>query len=106
VPQTEFTNIRFKLGKDNTLYLFTDGLVEAKISATERLERDGLLKLLGKFDQKRPIERLQRIVREVRKNQSELADDITLLMIELEQKGHSLKTEHRDSLAVAKRAAK
>jgi serine phosphatase RsbU (regulator of sigma subunit) len=106
VLQTEFTNTRFKLGSNSTLYLYTDGLVEAKISATERLERDGLLKLLGKFDQKRPIERLQRIVREVRKNQSELADDITLLMIELEQKGHSLKTEHRDSLAVAKRAAK
>jgi sigma-B regulation protein RsbU (phosphoserine phosphatase) len=106
VPQTEFTNTRFKLGSNSTLYLYTDGLVEAKISATERLERDGLLKLLGKFDQKRPIERLQRIVGEVREGQSELADDITLLMIELEQKGHSLKTEHRDSLAVAKRAAK
>jgi sigma-B regulation protein RsbU (phosphoserine phosphatase) len=106
VPQTEFTNTSFRLGKNNTLYLFTDGLVEARISETERLERDGLLKLLGKFDQKRPIERLQRIVGEVREGQSELADDITLLMIELEQKGRTLKTEHADSLLDAKRVAK
>jgi sigma-B regulation protein RsbU (phosphoserine phosphatase) len=106
VPQIEFTNTRLKLSKDNTLYFFTDGLVEAKISETERLERDGLLKLLGKFGEKGPTERLQRIVGEVLERQCELADDITLLMIELERKSNTLKSEHKDSSVYTQRVAK
>ncbi len=90
VPHMEFSSTRFKLGKDNTLYLFTDGLIEAKISPTERLEREGLLKLLCKFDEKTPTERLQRIVGEVRKGQREIVDDITLLLIEQERNAPGL----------------
>ncbi len=96
VPQMEFTSTRFKLGKSNTLYLFTDGLTEAKISATERLERGGVLKLLCKYDEKTPTERLQRIVGEVRKGQSEIVDDITILLIELDRKAPELTAKPGD----------
>ncbi len=76
-----FHSTEFLLGS-NSLYLYTDGLLEARLSVTQRLERDGLLALLVKYRDKKPIERLQHIIADVRTRSLGFDDDLTIMLIE------------------------
>ena len=81
VPEAEFPSVDFCL-EDHTLYLYTDGLLEARLATGRRLEREGLLELLARYSGAAPVERLQQIVAAVRGDSGEVEDDLTLLMIE------------------------
>jgi HD-like signal output (HDOD) protein/serine phosphatase RsbU (regulator of sigma subunit) len=80
-PECAFSVEEFTLG-EGSLYLYTDGLLEAKITSNRRLERDGLLELLAKYAKVPPVERLQRIVASVQKADGGIDDDLTLMVIE------------------------
>ena len=79
-PDTEFDNVEISLGEQR-LYLYTDGLLEARIGAHRRLEQDGLERLLQKFENSAPVERLQEIVASVRRGPAGIEDDLTVLVI-------------------------
>jgi phosphoserine phosphatase RsbU/P len=81
LPETPFRNESFNLG-DDSLYLYTDGLLEAKRSAGEQQGKMGLLTLFGKYAAKPPVERLQHIIAGVRQAGGDIKDDMTLLLIE------------------------
>jgi len=81
VANVAFTSVEFMLGK-NSLYFYTDGLLEARVSAQQRLEREGLLALFSRYAGYPPQERLQRIIAEVRCHSSGIEDDLTVLLIE------------------------
>jgi serine phosphatase RsbU (regulator of sigma subunit) len=81
VPDARFQNSQVELA-DHTLYLYTDGLLEARIDQQTRLEREGLLDLLQKYTDKNATERLQYIVSDIRKRSQGFDDDLTLLLVE------------------------
>jgi serine phosphatase RsbU (regulator of sigma subunit) len=81
MPDVEFPGTDFCL-EDDSLYLYTDGLLEARLASGQRLEREGLLELLARHDRAAPVERLQRIVAAVRGGSGRVDDDLTLLLIE------------------------
>lgn len=81
VPEAEFPSVDFCL-EDHSLYLYTDGLLEARLAGGRRLEREGLLELLARHSGAAPVERLQHIVAAVRGDSGVMDDDLTLLMIE------------------------
>ncbi|MCU7842875.1 MAG: HDOD domain-containing protein [Candidatus Thiodiazotropha sp. (ex Monitilora ramsayi)] len=81
MPETMFRNETFNL-KEDSLYLYTDGLLEAKVTAQERQGKERLLTLFGKYANKQPVERLQFIVADLRQQSEEIEDDMTLLLIE------------------------
>jgi sigma-B regulation protein RsbU (phosphoserine phosphatase) len=80
LPDAEFPGTDFCL--DQSLYLYTDGLLEARLAGGQRLEREGLLGLLARYDGSEPVERLQQIVAAVRDGSGNVEDDLTLLLIE------------------------
>lgn len=80
LPEVEFPSAEFCLG-EHSLYLYTDGLLEARLASGRRLEREGLLDLLGRYSRTAHMERLQQIVAAVRDDSSVLEDDLTLLVI-------------------------
>ena len=63
-----------------SLYLFSDGVTDARDDARRVLGVDGVVALVARHAQWRPETRLRRIVGELRRRA--LADDTTLLMIE------------------------
>ena len=63
-----------------TLYLYSDGVTEAKTVDGSMLEREGLVRLLQQFQDKPPRQRLQAVVDAIQHKQQS-HDDITLLMI-------------------------
>jgi sigma-B regulation protein RsbU (phosphoserine phosphatase) len=63
-----------------TLYLYSDGVTEAKTADGNMLEREGLVTLLQQHEDKPPMPRLQAVVNAIRPRE-QLHDDITLLMI-------------------------
>jgi sigma-B regulation protein RsbU (phosphoserine phosphatase) len=66
--------------QDSALYLYSDGVTEAKTADGSMLEREGLVTLLQQHESKPPMQRLQAVVDAIRPQQ-QLHDDITLLMI-------------------------
>lgn len=66
--------------RDSALYLYSDGVTEAKTAAGKMLERAGLVTLLQRYQDKPPLQRLQAVVDTIRPQQ-QLHDDITLLMV-------------------------
>lgn len=62
------------------LYLYTDGVTEAKTRDGGMLEQEGLVTLLREHAGKAPMQRLQAVVDAIRPQQ-QLHDDITLLMV-------------------------
>jgi len=80
VPDSKFTLSAPISLRDATLYLYTDGVTEAKTPDAEMLEREGLVTLLRQHQGKPPQQRLQAVV-DVIRPQQQLHDDITLLMI-------------------------
>lgn len=85
LPEIQFNNEAFELGGDS-LYLYTDGMLEAKISADERQGKAGLLSLFGRYTTHPPVERLQLILAGLRQaTATDMEDDMTLLLIEAER---------------------
>ena len=82
MPETRFVNDSFRLGGDS-LYLYTDGMLEAKVSADQRQGMSGLQGLFGKFAGQPPVERLQLILAGLRQAAfTDMEDDMTLLLVE------------------------
>ena len=81
MSDAEFPGTDFCL-EDHSLYLYTDGLLEARLAGGRRLEREGLLDLLIRHGGSVPVERLQQIVAAVRGGSGSVEDDLTLLLIE------------------------
>lgn len=63
-----------------SLYLFSDGVTDARDDERRMLGVDGVRELIARHAQWRPETRLRRIVSELRRRQ--LADDTTLLLVE------------------------
>lgn len=73
---------RFRLGA-NSLYLYSDGVLEGSIVASGKpLEIKGLSKLLSASNSLTPYARLQRIVEKIRLETVPLKDDVTMLVVE------------------------
>ena len=81
LADSQFENHSLKLGGD-TLYLYTDGLQEARLADGRRQDQAGLETLFSRHAEKQPVERLQHIVAALRPDQGDVADDMTLLLIE------------------------
>ncbi len=79
--ETLYENRSFRLGED-TLYLYTDGLLEARLHDGRRQDQDGLNNLFALHAGKPPVERLQHIVAALRREDGQIEDDMTLLLIE------------------------
>lgn len=77
----QYCTTEFVLGR-HSLYLYTDGLLEARLSNKLRLQRDGLLALLVKYKKMLPTERLQLIIADIRERSLGFDDDLTILLIE------------------------
>lgn len=67
--------------KAAALYLYSDGVTEAKIDSGDMLETNGLIRLLQQFRDKSPGQRLLDVVAAIKTSQH-LHDDITMLMID------------------------
>jgi serine phosphatase RsbU (regulator of sigma subunit) len=81
LAEGRFENRRLRLGQDS-LYLYTDGLLEAKLPDGSRQNLAGLQKLFTRHAERPPVERLQQIVAALRPHDGEVDDDMTLLLIE------------------------
>jgi sigma-B regulation protein RsbU (phosphoserine phosphatase) len=81
LPEGEFPCTEFEL-KDASLYLFTDGLSEARTERGARLEMGGLLDLITAHAHLPVEERVRRLVEAVSPTDEVAGDDRTLLLIE------------------------
>ncbi|HHJ12979.1 MAG TPA: HDOD domain-containing protein [Gammaproteobacteria bacterium] len=81
MPDSLFPNEHFSL-QDGCLYLYTDGLLEAKVEGGGRLEHRGLLRLLKDQAAVPLTERPRAITRAVVGDGSVLEDDLTLVIVE------------------------
>jgi serine phosphatase RsbU (regulator of sigma subunit) len=81
LAESQFENHAFRLGED-TLYLYTDGLLEARLANGQRQDQAGLQALFVRHADKPPVERLQHIVAALRPEEGDIEDDMTLLLIE------------------------
>lgn len=80
-PDFRFTNTSFNLD-GGSLYLYTDGLLEAKLDSDTRLEHEGLVLLLKKFAHLAPLKRVSEIANAVRGPNGAIEDDLTLLLVD------------------------
>jgi len=83
-PDSSFPTESFQLG-DGCLYLYTDGLLEARIGE-RRLEKDGLIRLLKEQAHLPLLQRAKSITGAVISPDRALEDDLTLLIIEGQKK--------------------
>ncbi len=82
MQNAEFKPVRFKLGK-NLVYAFTDGITECKVGEQgEMLEIEGTKKILRKYANLEPQQRLQSIVDQLTSHTAEVQDDITMLVLD------------------------
>jgi HD-like signal output (HDOD) protein len=80
-PDSIFPNETFDL-QGGCLYLYTDGLLEARMADGERLEREGLIRLLKEHASVPLSERPRAITGSVVNDNGVLEDDLTLMIIE------------------------
>jgi serine phosphatase RsbU (regulator of sigma subunit) len=80
-PDSVFPNESFTL-QGGCLYLYTDGLLEARIDDGERLERDGLIRILKEHASTALGDRPRAITSLVVDADGGLEDDLTLVIIE------------------------
>jgi serine phosphatase RsbU (regulator of sigma subunit) len=80
LAEGRFENRLLRLGQD-TLYLFTDGLLEAKLADGGRQNLSGLQNLFARHAERPPVEQLQQIVAALRPRDGDVDDDMTLLLI-------------------------
>ncbi|HEB99609.1 MAG TPA: HDOD domain-containing protein [Thiotrichales bacterium] len=81
LPDSQYPVEEFNL-RQGALYLFTDGLTEARRPGGGELGLPGLKQLIRKYHETDMERRLHRIVDEVRQGQMETHDDLTLLLVE------------------------
>jgi HD-like signal output (HDOD) protein/serine phosphatase RsbU (regulator of sigma subunit) len=81
LPQVAFSEVEFELG-EHSLYLCTDGLMDAWVSDHRRLGRDGLERLFLKYSGAAPTARLQQIVGDLQRHSVRVDDDLTLLLLD------------------------
>lgn len=84
-----FDNEAFNLD-GGCLYLYTDGLLEARMEDGRRLEQDGLLRLLRDHAHLPPAERVRRVADAARGADGAVEDDLTLVLVE-GSKRHGLR---------------
>jgi sigma-B regulation protein RsbU (phosphoserine phosphatase) len=82
LPGVGYTVDEFQLANDSCLYLFTDGLMDERQPDGGRSDLDGLVDVFARHSRTAPTERLQRIVADIRADECETGDDITILLIE------------------------
>ena len=80
MPGSEFKNQKINL-QEGCLYLYTDGLVEAWVGE-ERLEQDGLVKMLKEHSHLPIEQRVRTITEEVNSVDGAVEDDLTLVIVE------------------------
>ena len=80
-PDSIFPNNTFEL-QGGCLYLYTDGLLEARLADGERLERDGLIRVLKEHASVPLCDRPLAITDSVVGQDGVLEDDLTLMIIE------------------------
>jgi len=80
-PDSVFPNETFDL-QGGCLYLYTDGLLEARMEDGERLERDGLIRVLKEHASVAISRRPRAITDSVVGSDGVLEDDLTLMIIE------------------------
>ena len=80
-PDSLFPNETFDL-QGGCLYLYTDGLLEARMDDGQRLERDGLIRVLKEYASVALSERPRAITDAVVGTDGVLEDDLTLMIIE------------------------
>ena len=81
VPEARFQTAEYRIG-DGSLYLFTDGLIEASRGASAKLGYAGVVELVHRFAEIAPEERLARLVGTVSRSHGLARDDATILLIE------------------------
>ncbi|MCP3687731.1 MAG: HDOD domain-containing protein [Gammaproteobacteria bacterium] len=78
----DFALLELSLEQGQQLYLYTDGLTESWTDDGKRLQRDGMLSLLGRHARTDKQQRLQHIVKDIRDSGGRLDDDLTMLLLE------------------------
>ncbi len=81
VPGLQYSASEFGLGT-GTLYLFTDGLTEARRADGTEIGIDGLLTIIRRNRELPPGERVRRIIEQVQRASATVADDLTLVVLE------------------------
>lgn len=81
IPEAIFPLDELRLTSNMHLYLYTDGLLEAKVNGEQRLEREGLLQLFSLYSDIPPAMRLLHIVTDVRSRGGRVDDDMTILLL-------------------------
>lgn len=81
LPDSRFAEETFSL-QDGSLYLCTDGIIEARTASGRELGMPGFHELIRRYARLPANLRLQRIVDHARGNRENAADDLTLLLIE------------------------
>jgi sigma-B regulation protein RsbU (phosphoserine phosphatase) len=81
VAGMEFPSTRLSI-KGGTLYLYSDGVTEARTPQGDWLQLAGLQRLLGALDDGTPAARLAALVAEIASPSGEQHDDITLMLID------------------------
>lgn len=81
VADCKFPEMKHNLGEDS-LYLYSDGLIEARCGDGKPLGLRGLLSTLEKQADKPPKERINTILARFKNSPVPLRDDVTLLLVE------------------------
>jgi sigma-B regulation protein RsbU (phosphoserine phosphatase) len=81
LPDIRFEETEFRLGHDS-LYLYTDGITETRISAQHDLGVAGMQGLIDRNEHLSPRERLEAIISELGSSGYTMNDDVTVMVIE------------------------
>jgi len=65
-----------------SMYIFTDGLSEARAADEHQLEVSGLMQIIDKYNDISPKDRITKIIEQLNKDSWTLTDDLTLMIIE------------------------
>ncbi len=84
VPHITFPAMDMKLS-EASVYFYSDGVIERQMNEGEQLGVNGLLKMIAKFSHNPPEQRLKKITSLLQKSKFQIADDMTILL--LEEKG-------------------
>jgi sigma-B regulation protein RsbU (phosphoserine phosphatase) len=80
LPGVEYTETSLQLG-DGTLYIYTDGVTESQQDG-EMLGEEGLMDMISAHRDKPVAARLSAILASLRREERELHDDVTILVLE------------------------
>ncbi len=87
MEDTSFDEYRFNLDNDS-LYVYSDGVIEGYIHDGTTLEVGGLFKLIAQMNRQSPsVERLRSVTHLFTESKQSLRDDVTLLLLEKKYEG-------------------